>query len=127
MPGDVQKNIQVQKRWTAAINQGDEAQILKAVDELFSEDYTLHDPTFSGPHVGRAIFKAGVESWLKENAGTHIVIDDIIGMEDRTAARITIEFENKTTHEKKKIVEVYFSRYVDGKIAEEWQVGWVGG
>ena len=66
--------------------------------------------------------KADCDQWLKNNSGIHVVIEDLIGMGDKTATRAALECVENKTQKKKKIVFIFFSRFENGKIAEEWQV-----
>ncbi len=122
MSDQVQKNMQVIRNWFEIVNTGDYGQIMKALEELFTDDYTLHDPSFPNPKRGKDIAKADGDQWLMNNSGIHMVIEDLMGMGDKTATRAALECVDNKTQKKRKTVFIFFSRFENGKIAEEWQV-----
>jgi ketosteroid isomerase-like protein len=122
MSDQVQKNMQVLMHFFDAMNSGDYAQIMKVLNEFYTEDYILHDPTLPGDTQGLKKNLADFDSWWENNSVVHAAIEDLIGMGDKTAARTTLEYVEKKTQEKKKIVYIFFSRYKNGRIAEECQM-----
>jgi ketosteroid isomerase-like protein len=122
MSTEVEKNMQVMKQWFEIVNTGDYEQVMKALEVLFTKDYTLHDPSFPSPKRGIDIAKADCDEWLKNNSGIHMVIEDLIGMGEKTATRAALECVDNKTQKKRKTVFIFFSRFENGRIAEEWQV-----
>ena len=122
MSGQTQKNMQVLKHFFDAINSGEYEKIMKVMKEFYTEEYILHDPTLPNGTQGLKEWLADFDSWWESNSVVHAAIEDLIGMGDKTAARVILEYVEKKTQQKKKIVYIFFSRYKNGRIAEEWQV-----
>ena len=122
MSDQTKKNMQVLRYLFDTMNKGDIPQTRKVIEEICTEDYLLHDP--STPD-----FKPGIKKYLEsfdqfwgENTGLHVVVEDMFGDGDKTVTRGYFEYVENKTQEKKKMVEIFISRFENGKIAEEWQI-----
>jgi predicted SnoaL-like aldol condensation-catalyzing enzyme len=99
------------------------AEFDQLVDEMFSSDYTLHDPSMPNFGTGPGAVKQFMHSVIENTPDVHIVVQDVIAEGDKVAVRFTVYGTNKSTG-KPEVTEVMcFSRYSDGKIVEEWQLG----
>jgi steroid delta-isomerase-like uncharacterized protein len=96
-----------------------------AIDDLFTEDSVLHDPT--GDVRGPAAFKAYNERYLTAFPDLRYVVQDMIAEDDRVAFRARM----RGTHEGEFVgVEptgrsfdaegIVIARLEDGLIAERW-------
>lgn len=106
-------------------NQGN----LDAVEELFTEDYVLHDPNFPGEVRGTEGFKAYVGAFRTGLPDIQITVEDQVAEGDKVVTR----WRTSGTHDGElmgvpatgKRVEtsgIIISRFEDDKIAEEWSV-----
>jgi predicted SnoaL-like aldol condensation-catalyzing enzyme len=59
---------------------------------------------------------------LKRNSAIHVHIDDMFGEGDRLAVRFTVTSTNASTSKTARFSALDISRFVDGKIAEEWEL-----
>jgi predicted ester cyclase len=92
-------------------------------DELVTADYVLHDPGIPylppGPD-GIRQFARGVFEHMPD---IHITIEDLVAEGDRVAARLTVHSTEMSTGKPQTMLSMVISRFVDSKIAEEWQLG----
>ena len=111
----VEENKAVAKRWNEKVVTGDD---LGVFDELLHEEYVNRGgsqsswaPKLQGIDEAKAYF-AKIH---REHPTWRVVVDDIIGEEDRVAARVTFMEEGKPVAN-----AIVFNRFADGKIIDDW-------
>ena len=120
MSSDAIKAVMV--RWIDALKSGDLPLLDRLADELYTSDYTLHDPGL--PNFGRGpdAVKAFVRGILSSNTGGELTIEDMIVEGDRLATRLNMMSSDPASGKKSNIIVLGFSRMEGDKIAEEWEV-----
>ena len=92
-------------------------------DELLTTDYVLHDPDIRDLPPGPEGIKQFARGVLEHMPDIHITIQDLVAEEDRVAGRFTVNSTDASTGKPQSLQVMSISRFVDGKIAEEWQLG----
>lgn len=118
-------NRDVVRRIAAAVSTGD----LDALDDLVTEDYVEHNPTFPSERRGPDVIRAFVEPFRAAFPDLRIVEDEVITAGDRVVYR----HRAVGTHENEFVgvpptgaeidvegIAIY--RMVDGRAAEKWLV-----
>ena len=113
------ESIALVHRYVIALNAGD----LAALDELFAEDFVIHQP--SGDRRGKAAirgFVVGVRRLLPDiDARVEaIVADDAFADGHRVGVLLTYRATNAQLGRRVTVRELQLYRIVDGKIAERW-------
>ena len=93
------------------------------VDEFITADYVLHDPGIPDLLPGPEGLKQFARSALEGMPDIRITVQDLFAEEDRVAARFIIHSTDASTGKPQSIQGISISRFVNGKIAEEWQLG----
>ena len=122
MSDQTEKNMQVLRNLFDTMNKGDIPQTRKVIEEICTEDYLLHDPSTPDLKPGIKKYLESFDQFWGENSGIHVVAEDMFGEGDKTVTRGYFEYVENKTQEKKKMVEIFISRFENGKIAEEWQI-----
>ena len=98
---------------------------LELVDELYADDYTLHDPAM--PVHGHEGFKQYVAMYRSVFPDLHFTLEDVIAEGHTVAWRITARGTHKSalmgippTDKPVAISAIVVSRFVGGKWAEDW-------
>jgi predicted SnoaL-like aldol condensation-catalyzing enzyme len=104
-------------RWAAAYNEGNLAKLDQLVDEQCTEDYVLRDPNLV---TGPAGLKQAVRSFVAGWSEMHVTIDEMIADGDHVASRWTVRGTSRSQQKEMTLVMLAISRFVEGKIAEEW-------
>ena len=68
---------------------------LETIDELLAPDAVAYD--LAGPNAtvrGRAAFRAAAETLLSVFGETHFTVEDIFGVDDRVAVRLTLKIKH---------------------------------
>jgi ketosteroid isomerase-like protein len=112
-------SVALVRRYVDALNAGD----LAALDELFAEDFVIHQP--SGDRRGKAAIRAfvtGVRRLLPDIAARveAVVADDAFADGDRVGVLLVYEATNAQLGRRVTVRELQLYRVVDGKIAERW-------
>ncbi|MEM4780014.1 MAG: ester cyclase [Halalkalicoccus sp.] len=100
---------------------------LDTIDEIFAEEFVLHDPAATGKPQGRDEYRAYVESYRQAFPDVEYVVEDVIAEEEiaavRYAARGTHEGEFlglEPTGERVSVTGMEMYRVDDGEIVEMW-------
>ncbi|MEE8418669.1 MAG: ester cyclase [Dehalococcoidales bacterium] len=109
------------------LNEALNVKVLSAVHELVAENYILH--TTSGPDIGLEGYRQYLETVQAIYPDLHITIDDMIANEDKVAHRFTWRGTHqggwagiRPTGKLVTVKAIAFSRFENGKIAEEWTI-----
>jgi predicted SnoaL-like aldol condensation-catalyzing enzyme len=120
----VDRNAEAHKaaiiRFTEVQNSGDLNAIRAAIDELNTEDYVLHDPSWTDPIRGIAASKRFAAEVF--NPDQEVTIEQIAAEGDLVAIRAILRGTGTATGKPWTAEIMVFSRFVGDKIAEEWQV-----
>lgn len=122
MLGNVDRNRAVLRGWIDVLNNGDWEKIKAAYIEHFTKDYLLHDPSFPNQVKTFDQFIDGFELEFPRFKNIKATLEDCIGEGDLLASRCTWEAVDVETEKKYTTYFIFFSRFEDGRIAEEWQV-----
>ena len=116
-------NKAVLRRLLEAYNTRKQGVVEQVVEECYSADLVWHD---SGPE-GRYSGIEGVKQCYREMQGPsrdqHATIEDLIAEGDRVAARFAARGTWASTGKPFSIWALWNCRFVDGKIAEVWELG----
>ena len=110
------------RRWMDAYKTDDRALLDRLADELFTPDYTLHDPGLPPLPPGPPGVKQFLEVVYASSRNVRVSIDDLVAEGDRVAAAFTVSSVNVVTGKAVTIQGMLISRFVEGKIAEVWQI-----
>ncbi len=119
-------NKAIIRRWWEAINQGNADTI---IDDIYTADYTLHDPSLPEPVVGTQGVHEFIANVTAAFPDLQMTMDDLVAEGDRVVQRLTA----RGTHQGEflgvpasgKTITIWLlviSRMADGKVAEEWQM-----
>ena len=117
-----EKNKAALLRWLDAYNKKDLNVLDKVADEVFAADYILHGPGFPEEVLGSEGVKKFVHQYLQDNSDFHITLEDMIADGDKVAGRLTMKSTNAATGKSADDLVIFIDRFVEGKIAEEWQL-----
>jgi predicted SnoaL-like aldol condensation-catalyzing enzyme len=109
-------------RWSDALNSRDDALVDQLVDELFAPNYFVHAPGMAADLAGREGLRQWAHGLIKNSSMIQGVTDEIIGEGDRLALRATVTITRAQSGTTVRFVLMSISRFVDGKIAEAWQL-----
>ena len=117
-----EQNKAIVRRW---VEGGWNAGNLDLVDELYADDYTLHDPTM--PVHGTESFKQYVAMYRGVFPDMHFTIEDMVAEGDRVVWRITARGTHQgalmgipPTGKQVAISAIIISRFSAGKWTEDW-------
>lgn len=119
----VNENEKVIFRWFEAVNKGDIPLLEKMADELFTPDFIEHDPRMPNFQPGPAGVKNVIHQVRKDFTDIHAAVHDIFSNEDKVAYRYTLSMREVASGEPVNVQLLALTRFVDGKMAEEWQLG----
>jgi steroid delta-isomerase-like uncharacterized protein len=119
------ENTAIVRRWFEELwNQ----RRLETIDELLAPDAVAYD--LAGPNAtvrGRAAFRAAAEKLLSAFGELHFTVEDIFGVEDRVAVRLSLRFEHTgalgdlpPTGKKATVPVMCMIEVRDGKIMGGW-------
>jgi predicted SnoaL-like aldol condensation-catalyzing enzyme len=119
---DLEALKKLDMRWMNAMNSRDLAEIDRATEELYPDEWLMHNPTYPDlPHT-----KVGMKEWarylLNDMPDFHIQLEDIIAEGDRVASRVLLTGTNATSKEPFKMQCMHISRYAENKLVEEWEI-----
>jgi ketosteroid isomerase-like protein len=110
-------------RWFRAVNEGDVPLLEKLADELFTPDFMEHDPRMPDFEPGSAGIKKIIHQVREEFSGIHATVHEIFSCEDKVAYRFTLSMTEISSGEVVNVQLLALTRFDDGKMAEEWQLG----
>jgi predicted SnoaL-like aldol condensation-catalyzing enzyme len=119
----VQQNMEVIRNWFKVLNSGDIDEIRKYIRKMSSPNYMLHNPSLPDYKAGIDYLLAWFDQVIARHENIHAVIDDMFGVDDKVVYRLTLESTDVETRQKQNVQEIVISRFEDGKIVEEWEVG----
>jgi predicted SnoaL-like aldol condensation-catalyzing enzyme len=110
------------RRGTAVQNTGNVSAIEALMDELYTDDYVLHDPKLPKLPPGPAGAKQIVRWLYKTMPDYNLTIEHMVAEGDLVASRYTGRGTNAETG--KAVIDhlMLISRFVGDKIAEEWEL-----
>ncbi len=122
----IESNKEVIRRWWEAMNQG---KALDLIDVIYASDYLLHDPSVPNPVRGLAGVRGFVAMLQAAFPDQHCTIETLTAEEDRVSHVVTVRGTHRgvfqgipATGKSFEITVRVVSRFVDGKIAEEWEL-----
>jgi predicted ester cyclase len=119
------ENTAIVRRWFEEVwNQ----RRLETIDELLAPDAVAHDLGGSGASTkGQGEFKAAARQLLSAFGETHFVVEDIFGVGDRVAVRLTARLRNTgalgdlpPTGAEVSVPVMCIVHVRDGKLVEGW-------
>ena len=124
MSTETNKNIV--RGWWDALNQG---KALDLIEETYTADYVLHDPSVAEPVQGTQGVRDFIASVLSGFPDARYTIEHLVAEGDTVAQHVSVhgthqgEFNGIPATGKPVAVELMvISRFADGRIAEEWQL-----
>jgi len=93
------------------------------IDEMYAPDCILHDPGMPNFGRGPEPVKQFMHSAVEQDPNMHIVVQDAITEGDTLAIRFTVYGTDAATGKPDILELMCFSRFVNGKIVEEWELG----
>jgi len=117
-----EQNKAVLARIVAAVNERSLEKLDELADKLFTDDYVLHIPGFADLSPGPAGFKLFMRKVLAAMPDLRLVEDDMLAEGDTVATRWTGRGTDLSQQKTVTLVILMISRFVDGKIAEEWEL-----
>lgn len=112
-------SVALVRRYVDALNAGD----LAALDDLFGDDFVLHQP--SGDRRGRGAIRAFVAAVRRRLPDIDarieaIVADDAFGDGDRVGVLLAYEATHAQLGRRVAVRELQLYRVIDGQIVERW-------
>ncbi len=109
-------------KWAEAVNTGDLAAIDSAIEEIYFNEWIMHNPTYPDlPHS-----QDGQKQWIRQILNDlpdfHLHVEDIIAEGDKVVTRVLLTGTNATSKEPFKMHCIHISRYSDNKMVEEWEL-----
>lgn len=101
---------------------------LDTIDELFAPEGVAYDLGGAGASVkGPAAFRAAAEQMQRAFGTTHLTVEDIFGVDDRVAVRLTAQMQHtgplgdlQPTRREVTVPVMCMLRIRDGQIVEGW-------
>lgn len=107
--------------WYTAVNTHDLNEIDRAVDKYYVPDYVLHDPMVPNFSGGAATVKQLVRGSLQTLPDVHITIETMLAEGDAVAIRSLVA-GTQPDGKPLKFSVMSITRFVNGQIAEEWEL-----
>jgi hypothetical protein len=92
-------------------------------NELFTPEFMEHDPRMPDFNSGPAGIKNLIYQVREEFTDIHATVHDIFSHEDKAAYRFTLSMTNVASGEPVNVQLLALTRFVGGKMAEEWRLG----
>jgi len=99
------------------------AEFDRLADEMFAPDFVLHDPGMPDFGKGPEALKRFMHRVVERQPDVHIVVEDVIAEGDKIATRFSVYATQPSTGQPEVTQEICISRFSNGKIVEEWQLG----
>jgi hypothetical protein len=113
----IEQNKANLRRWLEAYNSMDADMQVELADELYTADFTGHG---FGPGL------EDVKQFVRNAHGSPpvgpLVIEDLIGESDQVVARFSVSGVDMGTGKLADIQMIAICRFVEGKMAEAWQM-----
>ncbi len=109
-------------RWMDTFNTNDHALLDRLAGELYTPDYILHDPGLPALAPGPAGIRQFVEIVYTNWSKVKLSIDELVAEGDKVALAFTLIGVSNETGKETVLQGLSMSRFVNGKIAEEWSV-----
>ena len=119
-----EKHKAIIREWTEAVNARDLNRIDELVDQYYTADTVYHHPRIP-KREGREAIKQDTHEMLQrwESAPDgRIVSEDMLAEGDLVAGRYTFQKTDPETGQLIRNLHLYIIRFVDGQIAEEWEM-----
>jgi predicted ester cyclase len=105
-----------------AVNTGDLAAIDRAIEEIYPNEWIVHNPTYPElPHS-----QDGLKKWIRQILSDlpdfYIHEEDVIAEGDKVVTRLLLTGTNAKSKEPFKMHCISISRYSGSKIVEEWEL-----
>jgi predicted SnoaL-like aldol condensation-catalyzing enzyme len=94
---------------------------LELAEELFAAEHELH-PDVSGIERGPEGMRQAFAGLHEEFPDVEVTIDSMVAEGDMVAVRLTFSGTQTATGERSWWPELVFTRFVNGKAAESWEV-----
>jgi predicted SnoaL-like aldol condensation-catalyzing enzyme len=94
---------------------------LDLTEELYTEDHALH-PAAAGVGPGAAGMREAFAGLHQEFADARAEIESLVAEGETVAVRATFSGTHRESGERIYWPEMVFTRFVDGKAAESWEV-----
>ena len=117
-----EQNKAALRRWVEAFNAKDINLFDRLADEIYTTDYTLHDP--ASPYMGRGpeSIKKFIRQIFQDNSDAHMVVEDVFGEGNKLAYRCLIQLTDASTGKTVSFPILVISHFVGGQFAEEWEI-----
>jgi predicted ester cyclase len=112
--------------WFDAVNAHDLRGVEQAIDKYYAVDYVLHDPTVPNFSGGAATLKKLVRESMQALPDVHITVEDMIAEGDSVAIRVIVA-GTQPDGKPLKFFTMSMLRFVNGQMAEEWQLAEAAG
>jgi predicted ester cyclase len=109
-------------KWMEVVNTGDLAAIDRAVEEIYPNEWLMHNSTYPQlPHSQNGL-KKWIRQLLNDMPDFRIHIEDVIAEGDRVVTRVLLTGTHATSKEPFEMQCIHISRYSDSKMVEEWEL-----
>ncbi len=115
-----EQNKAVIRRWLEAFREDNRQELDCLSDEYYTADYVLHDPSMPAVPPGPPGIKQFTQMVFNDWATIRITVNDMIAEGDKVASFITVAGVKAATGKPASAQVMFISRFVDGKMAEEW-------
>ncbi len=109
-------------KWMEAVNTGDLAAIDSAIEEIYPNEWIMHNPTYPDLPNSQDGLKKWIRQILNDLPDFHINVEDIIAEGDKVVTRVLLTGTDATTKEPFKMHCIHISRYSESKVVEEWEL-----
>jgi predicted SnoaL-like aldol condensation-catalyzing enzyme len=124
MSDQVNQNREIMHHFFESFNENadDWEKFEQVMKNFLATDYILHNPTLPGQRINLEEFIKNYKPVFLNQKNKKATLLDCIGEKDKLASRVDIEWVDVATQEKNTTHTIFISRFVDGKIVEEWEV-----
>ena len=111
------------KKFAEAVNTGDLAAIDSVIEEIYANEWIMHNPTYPDlPHS-----QDGLKQWIRQIFGWIFLISKSMWKMslqriNKVVTRVFLTGTNASSKEPFKMHCFHMSRYADKKLVEEWEV-----
>ena len=94
---------------------------LELAEELYADEHELH-PTTPGIGRGASGMRGAFAGLHEEFPDVRVEIHSLVAEDDMVAVRVTFRGAHVATGEQAAWPEMVFTRFVDGKAVESWEI-----